>query len=324
MKIQLRNENIEKIIANRIIFWLVIFSIVNIASFFPTENIFIDLISHFRIQYIAIIFIFFVTFILFVKYKRIKKIGSILLSILLICNVYELNPYLHKPVYSNNNKGVKIGVYNVLTENNNYNLFLEELKRQKPDIAIVLEVNDKWIENIKTINKYYEYSLECPSEDNFGIALYSKLPLKNQKIEYWSDYAVPVIKADISIRNQIFTLYCVHTLPPTNKEYLLARNTMLKNIASKINNKEKIIVAGDFNTTIFSHIYKNTIKKEGGIDAQSQQSEIKGTWTTKFPEILRITLDHIIVSKNIQIQNYNRGNKIGSDHFPIYATLQLN
>ena len=96
---------------------------------------------------------------------------------------------------------------------------------------------------------------------------------------------------------------------------------MLKNIAAKFSNKQNIIIAGDFNTTRFSHAYKTAIEKTGAIDVQSAQKNLSGTWSTKFPALFRISLDHILISSALSAKDFKIGNNFGSDHLPIYATI---
>ncbi len=318
MKINFNKSELRKILSNRIIFYFVLFGIINFIAFAPVNNLVIDIISHFIMQYLVICLIFIPLIFIFIQPKKIRIIYVIISIVLLILNFYSLLPHYDSQIANTDMpSGIKIGLYNVLTQNTNYELFLEELKTEAPDIAVVQEVNSDWLEKIKAIKKEYAYNLEYPRDDNFGIAIYSKYPFNSSNIEFWTLYDIPVLS--INIKNM--QLYCVHTLPPTSRQYFSIRNEMLKNIAAKFNNKQSIIIAGDFNTTRFSHAYKTAIEKTGALDVQSAQKNLSGTWSTKFPALFRISLDHILISSGLSAKDFKIGKNFGSDHLPIYATI---
>lgn len=162
------------------------------------------------------------------------------------------------------------------------------------------------------------------------MSLYSKYPFRSSAVEFWTDHYVPVIRAQVEIKGEIITIYCVHTLPPVSNDYLSARNKMLEKINKILNSarkKENVIIAGDFNTTIFSPAYKKYIEtrllSHIIFDAIKYTSKIESTWNAFHPPIFRITLEHILTVPPLCPRKTEIGNNIGSDHLPVFAEFGI-
>lgn len=313
-------NKIKNYLKTRGLIFFTIFVIINILAYLNISNLFIDICSHFRLQYLLTSIIFLVIFI-YVGARDKKFIILICLTIFLtLFNTYGIRHYFGHPEYSyNSEQSIKIGLFNVLTQNTNYNKLLEQIKLNDPDIVILQEVNDEWLEQLKLIKSNYPYYIENSRDDNFGIALYSKIPLKTSQIEYWTAAEVPVIHA---VLTDNIELYGVHTLPPVTKDYFNTRNEMLKklNDISQTSNNG-VIICGDLNTTIYSLAYKRFISSKNLKDSQMNAKNISGTWNTRFLPLLRIPLEHILYSTNFNLKDFYIGKDFGSDHLPVFATI---
>lgn len=261
-----------------------------------------------------------------------KKIltGLIISFIILLFNYFEISKCCIKPDVALKSD-IKLGLFNVLTRNKHYDKLLYEINFKNPDIVILQEVNEAWLNNIEALKKDYPYFINHPREDNFGISPYSKYPLKNPTVEFWSDHYVPVIRAQIEKDKTFVTLYCVHTLPPVSNECILTRNNMLLKINNVLNNAwkngENVIIAGDFNTTIFSEAYKRIIDTPLNsyiiYDAIKYVPKMEGTWNAFHLPVFRITIEHILSIPPVFPIKTEFGHNIGSDHFPVFTEFAI-
>lgn len=319
----INRDNINNYLSSRIPTLLIIFIMINIISDIPSENIISDILSHFQIQYlfICLFFILFTSYLLFINKKFL--IYLFLAITVLGIKIFNISPtYPTNTFHVNNSQAIKIGLFNVLTSNTNYQGLINEIEKQNPDIVILQEIDDLWITHLKPLNNKYKYNIRHIRYDNFGIAMFSKLPIINYQIEKWTGYEIPVIKAKLKLENKDILLYAIHTLPPISNEYIKTRNDMLKKINTISNsNKKKILIAGDLNTTIYSHAYKKYISNSNLYDIQTNLNNIQGTWNTKHPNFMRISLDHVLVSKDIKGTDFNIGKDFGSDHLPIFVKI---
>lgn len=321
-------EKINKFISSRAVLYFSIFLLINVIAFLPSLNHITEILSHFKLHYfcISIVFLGIFTYLSFLNKKFI--IGILISLILLVANLVELYPYFMRTNDVSFPNNIKIGLFNVLTQNKAFNKTINEINITNPDVLIMQEVDSKWCEELSQIKYKYLYSIEEPmevNEGNFGIALYSKYPIEDYEIEEWSDYGIPVINALINKDNKLIRIFAVHTLPPLKKEYYKARNQMFENIKNINTQNTSLIIAGDFNSTAFSPSYKKYIKSKNMNDAQTTKGNIfEGSWNAYHPAFMRITVEHILSSTDLVPLQYKLGNKIYSDHFPVFVELGYN
>ena len=91
------------------------------------------------------------------------------------------------------------------------------------------------------------------------------------------------------------------------------------NYVAKANNP--LVLAGDFNTTMWSPFYKHSL---GKVELHNTRAGfgILPTWTTFYP-LLSIPIDRCFVSKDIKVLQIRKGNNVGSDHLPLITDLWI-
>ncbi|MGN0014731.1 MAG: endonuclease/exonuclease/phosphatase family protein, partial [Candidatus Gastranaerophilaceae bacterium] len=240
--------------------------------------------------------------------------------ILVIINIFpvlgNINIY-----FPQKESDMKICQINILTQNKRYEKVRQELLKNAPDIIVVEEIDDTWSSELYTVKNEYPYTYEVSGEGNFGIAVYSKIPIIKIKKMYAGNLSIPLISAICKYKGNEFEVIAIHTTPPISQEYFQNTRQMLENVSSYIEStKRATIVVGDINSSFFSYNYKNFIKNAG---LKPSGSILKPTWAAFHPFFMRISLDHIFVTKEFGINSFKIGKNIGSDHFPVYAEIYL-
>ena len=317
---------LNKIVAyleKRIFILFFIFSIVVVLANLSSMSLITDIFSHFKLQYIYICFIFIVGFAILIPKNKSYVIGLVLSAFFIGLNLIDFLPSFTAREVPKTQNNIKLALFNVQTHNKNYDKVLLEIEQNSPDIILLQEVDDLWLFEIRSLKEKYPYSIEHERFDNFGVALYSKIPLKDAVIEYWTDYEVPVVKATILAKEKNILFYGIHTLPPISPEYYYARNKMFQLINEIILDKNSnIIIAGDLNSTKYSPQYKKFIASTNINEAHDIVKFFdRGSWNAYHIPPMRITLDHILSTKDITPLIYNIGSFVGSDHFPIFVEL---
>lgn len=318
---------ITDFISKRLSVFTPLLLIASVLAIIPNLHIYLDIVSQFKFQYFILGIVFLIYYIYIYSYKKDKDyvLPIFLCTFVILINAVDVCPMFFKypKIEQSFSKTIKIADYNVRSENRHYDKFLQQIQDEQPDIVLAQEINEDWLENISQLKKTYPYCIEHPRDDNFGIAMYSKIPLKELKIIEWSDWAIPLISAYVDLGNKDIRIIGVHTTPPINFEYIERRNIMLNKINESVKNESKdIIIMGDLNTTSYSYAYKKFIKNTGLKDA-SRGHQITGTWPDKFFPILRISIDHILSTESIFVKSYKAVTGIGSDHLPVYAELLI-
>lgn len=295
-------------------------AIASAIGLFDSYSLYFELFIHFRFQYLVLSLLFFSIFIL-------KK--ELLWAALAFSSAF-LNVIFVGPIYfSDTGKidqltGVELKVFhsNVQSSNPNSQLLLRHVLEESPDILVLQEVNKRWIEDISSLSTEYPHQVVRSRKDNFGIAIYSKLPIISSEFLYLGESTVPSIKALIAIQNKQLTIVTSHTLPPINPEYFRVRNAQIGAISNLIKStKGPRILVGDLNITPWSTFYKPLTNNTGLVNAR-KGSGVTPTWPSSFYP-LSIPIDHIMVSVDINVINLYSGESIGSDHLPLIARLKL-
>lgn len=221
-------------------------------------------------------------------------------------------------------KPLDIMVYNVLQYNEEYQNLVELIKRRNPDVVFLLETNKKWMDSIKEATKDYEYKIEVPLENTYGLLFYSRLPVKNQEVNYLISTEIPSIIADIEYNKQIIRLYGLHPTPPVpqENEESTERDAEILLIGKKAKEYQKAsIVFGDLNDVAWSRTTRLFLKTSKMLDPRRG----RGMFSTFHAKhwFLRWPLDHFFLSSQFRLVEMIREPNIGSDHFPISIKVVL-
>lgn len=306
-------KNICFFLLNGFLFWIFV---ATFFAFFSEFSFLADICSHFRVQYFIIAFIALIVFYIAKSKRNLVYIAFISFLI----NAFCILSCLKIPDFANH-YDISVGVVNLLTSNNKFDKVRDELLEKDVDILVVEEIDDKWSSELQDIKSNYPFIYENAREDNFGIAVYSKIPIRGLRKVKAGKFDIPVISALCDFDGKEFEIIAVHTTPPISSEYFDNTKKMFKNLAEYIESTDNdVILVGDVNTTAFSHNYKYFVKKSGLKDAGSI---FKTTWSAKYIPLMRITLDHIFVPKTYKVKDFKVGKNVGSDHFPIYAKISF-
>lgn len=214
---------------------------------------------------------------------------------------------------------------NVKQENTQYNRLIETVKRIQPDILLTIETNKIWEDNLKQIESYYKNIIRVPKENRYGLHLYSKLEVKNYKVNYLISDEHPSIEATIATENYEFVFYGVHPPPPspTEKPSSKQKDAELLKLARIISKSDKpTVVIGDFNNVAWS----KTSKLFGKISKLKDSRNNRGLFPT-FPArflAMGFPIDLIFHSQDsIQMGKLKTIKSIGSDHLPILFSFSV-
>ena len=217
---------------------------------------------------------------------------------------------------------LRLASINVHTENERGDLLLEFLRHSEADAILLMEVNERWMNALEPLRTNYSQIIADPREDNFGIALFSRLPLTNSAVVELGKAEVPSIVTAITVGGQNVFLLGTHPLPPGSAENSRLRNEQFREIAGRVcSSKTPAIVLGDLNSTPWSPYFADLLN-DSGLKNTSQGRGLFGSWPTWLP-FARIALDHCLVSASIRVINKQLGPRVGSDHLPVVIDVEI-
>lgn len=230
----------------------------------------------------------------------------------------------YKGALDNSNK-ISVMVSNVYTPNRESGKLTDTVKQYNPDLLLTVESDLWWEKQLEVLEVNYPYQVKVPLDNQYGMHLYSKLPLINTKVLY-------IIKNDIpSIHSEVFLpsgkkvkIHCLHPEPPSPSESdsSIPRDAELLIVGKNVKKESvPLLVFGDLNDVAWSRTTRLFQKISGLLDPRKGRGFFNTFHSKHF--LLRWPLDHIFHSKAFMLNRLARLPPIGSDHFPFFISLQL-
>lgn len=274
---------------------------------------FLDLASHFRVQYFIVLTIVAAALCILRAYRMAAVFAAVaVVNLALVLPLYVGATRAAAPrVHS-----LRAMLINVHTSNTDHAAVVESINTYNPDFVIVQEVNERWMEVLETLVHHYPYFVGHPREDNFGIALLSKHPFIDAEVITIGSIRLPSILARFDVLGDRFFLLGTHALPPVSSEYARLRNEHLAAIPEIVTALDApTLLLGDLNVSPWSSHFRQLIRDSGLLDG-SQGRGVQPTWPTHLVPLL-IPIDHCLHSPGIDVLDKTVGTHVGSDHYPV-------
>lgn len=237
-----------------------------------------------------------------------------------------VNCLLIAPLYFGGGKSdapeCRILMANVHTANTAYDKLLSLVRTENPDMVVLMEINNDWVGALGVLRSSYPHHIEYPKTDNFGIAFYSRLPVRSMEIKMIGEVQVPSIHAVVVHDGQPWNIIGTHPLPPKGKEYWGWRNEQLDKMASYVADLGgQTVLLGDLNMAPWSYYFRK-FAVDSGLRNGGKGFGLNVSWPTSIGP-LGIPIDHCLISRGIAVNNRRTGKGIGSDHYPIIVDVAL-
>ncbi len=279
----------------------------------------LDLFSHFRTQYLfGLAIIGFL--LMLIKHRKAATFFLIFsgINLAVILPLYFGGP----PIAPEETPTLRAMLLNVNTRLGDADRVKQVIQKFDPDFVILEEINLQWLIDLKWLRVSHPYYESQTREDNFGIGLFSKLPLRDAEIVYIGEAHVPSIVAILDIGPDKLGIMATHPVPPGDAEYSKWRNDQLDRIPKYVLSNYPMLLFGDLNVTPWSHHFKRLLKRTGLRDS-SQGQGVQPTWPNLNP-LLRIPIDHCLHSPDILVTKKQIGPDVESDHYPVIIDFTIN
>ncbi len=294
----------------------IFFSIATLADF---AHRYLELFSHFRLQYLLSALL--LTLIFLALRKRIY--GGLMLAVTLL-NASFVTPWylgLEQDIVAGAPR-IKLLHANVLTDNESHTELIDLVASENPDLVFVQELTPEWSQALTALHEDYPYRHTEPRDDSFGIAVYSRIRLDSVQLIRSPPLDLPTLRVQASINGTALTLISTHPIHPLSRSLYAARNEQLVSIADTVLAGDgPTVLVGDLNISMWSHRYRE-LERVTGLRNARHGFGIQPTWPTFLP-IALIPIDHCLVSPGVRVLDMKTGPSIGSDHLPLIVTLAI-
>lgn len=326
------------------------------APLFRSDAWWIRIFDFPRIQIAAVLGVTLAAYAALRKWGRLRvwEYGlAAVVGLALVWQLISIAPYT--PLYpkemsdgrvEDDSNRISLLIFNVLDKNRQVAALLDLIRETDPDIILLSEPTQWWLEQLGGLEQDYPFTLFQPQENTYGKLLYSRLELEDPAIRFLIDPGIPSIRTEVRLRSgTLVTLYGVHPRPPglrrpkdedTNRnieedegeaqedgerEDSDMRDAELLLVAKEVKKlgDVPVIVAGDFNDVAWSHTTRLFQRIGGLLDPRVGRGLINTFDTRNL--LLRYPLDHVFASRHFLLVELRRLPDIGSDHFPLFVAL---
>jgi len=242
---------------------------------------------------------------------------------LLAYHLWMISPLLpawHQP--STGPGGIRVVVANVLTSNPHKDQVRAFLKEANPDFFVLVETNQQWSDAMADFSVRYPYSHKVPRIDNFGMVLYSRLPIVSLARHIPGEARLPLLVAQLQCEDGMLTVIAAHPLPPISRRNASERLIYLRVVEEQARlARGAVMVVGDLNITAGSPYYRDLLA--GGRLRDSRRGfGLQPSWPGLIWP-LRMCVDHVLASEHVTITGRQLGPSVGSDHLPVVVDFKM-
>jgi len=228
-------------------------------------------------------------------------------------SIFTFKPY---PTITNDLTNLKVAVFNVLGSNQNHADIKQNVLAAEADVVGLVELVPELAQNLDLSEKY-PYQLLFPRHQDYrGLGVYSKFPIQLLYVEPKNNV---FLVCGLHIDQQEIIIVLAHPEPPLTRaqnQQALQQLTDLKTELAKYLTKT-LILMGDFNLTPWSKRYQWFTENLPLYNVAFGRG-----WQTTWQNLLWI--DHIFVSRDLLVGDYQRLARVGSDHHLISVSLKFN
>jgi endonuclease/exonuclease/phosphatase (EEP) superfamily protein YafD len=273
----------------------------------------LDLLTHFRVQYLAVALVLLVPAI-----ALRHRLLSLALVTALAINAWPLVPYLPTGARPAIDDELVLLSINVNGGNPDYDGILTQLLTSGADLVALLELTPALDARLPELGEAYPYRYTVPDTNNFGIAVLSRRPLVGtQGFDLTIAHA---IEAGFELPSGPVTFMAVHLPPPLGARLSALRNQAFRDLAMRVRGSSgPLIVCGDFNSSPYSPWFTRFERESGLRDARRGQG-VSFSWPSSMP-LLGVPIDHCLYRGPLGVASVERMEPGGSDHYPVRVTL---
>lgn len=274
-----------------------------------------DSFSHFRIQ-LFLTLIFLILLLSLIHKNKYRYVHIIVFFIVSIYLYFFTQPFI---LIKNENRLSKTFThmqFNLNFRNKELEKVVSFIEKNAPDIITLQEVTKKHqytLENLK--NTLYPYQQYCDFYPVVGgVSILSRYPFVEDSSKCLKGKGLLTSKVDID--GNVMTIVSLHFHWPFPYQQYKQYDT-LESIFVQL--KPPLLIAGDFNAAPWSHIVNK-------VSMSSNTKIVNGVrWSIDigklFPtlSIMKLPIDHVLLSEDIFTRYCQSENSLGSDHFPIMS-----
>lgn len=211
---------------------------------------------------------------------------------------------------------------NVLMENEKHWAVADLITRVDPDVLLLMETDPVWLAALEPALARYPTVIRAPRDDHYGLAFATRLQTVAARAVRLTADETPSVFAELKAKDgTVFRFVGLHPKPPVPGDDTEERDAQILYAARfAARSGVPLVSMGDFNDTAWSDTSQRFKHVGGYLDPRIGRGlhssfDAKRWW-------FRCPIDQIYVTSDVAMVSFGRGPRVGSDHFPMIATLR--
>jgi endonuclease/exonuclease/phosphatase (EEP) superfamily protein YafD len=212
---------------------------------------------------------------------------------------------------------------NVLMENTRHDLLRDAIESFDPDILLLMETDQTWIDALEPVLARYSTVIREPKSNHYGMVFATRLAVDEARFVRLTTSETPSVFAQLKGPGETrFRFVGLHPRPPVPGESTTERDAQIY-YAARFAAKTglPLIVTGDFNDVAWSDTSQSFKHVGRYLDPRIGRGFFASFDAEK--PYLRFPIDQFYVTPDVAVISIQRLDYVGSDHFPMAATIRL-
>lgn len=275
-----------------------------------------DLAASFRFQYILVLVTIAAAAGL---WRRFDVLGVALVLALINGTAVAVALWGDRPVPDPAKQTVTVLSFNVLVSNERSRDVIDYVAASGADVVFLHESSIDWEDVLVRSDLPYRMVPARLPGDRFGSVALVRPDLSAGTVRFGDRAGVVV---DVTLEGRPLQVIGVHPRSPISSRAARSRADTLDAVGRFVAaTRTPSVVVGDLNSTPWSYPFRHLLRTAGLVDSERGYGW-QPSWPTPLPGVLRIPIDHALVSPGIAVVDRTLGRSLGSDHRPLVVELQ--
>jgi endonuclease/exonuclease/phosphatase (EEP) superfamily protein YafD len=218
---------------------------------------------------------------------------------------------------------LRILLSNVLASNRDHDRVRRVAQESGADVLVMQEFDGRWQRDLADLKDRYPYTLATRPSDAMGMAVYSRIPIESFDTLVLGGAGRPTFVLRLDLDGRKFSMVCTHPRQPLPPAGFELRNDQLEQVGRLLAGlPAPVILVGDLNTTMWSPWFKRLCERSG-LESVRRGRGVLASWPAFLPALMRVPIDHVLVSPDVTVTACQLGPPVGSDHLPLIVDLLL-
>jgi endonuclease/exonuclease/phosphatase (EEP) superfamily protein YafD len=285
----------------------------------------LELLSNFRVYYLLLANLLAIIFLV----RQLNGLGGLglwlSLGLMAFNSIWIIPWYLPNLAHGLGSR-IRVLTFNINVANERWDDIADAVRKNNPDVATIIETSAvAKAELEQRFATLYPYVYRTSGG---GIAIFSRFPLLAPQTKTFANGSV--LTTTLQVDQTKVELVAVHPIVPIKPGLFKRRNALLAELTPYVKQQTKpLIFLGDFNLTPWSPYYMRLVSQTNLHNTRLgfgiEPSWIEAATHVHHPKwltaLVKIPIDHILVSKDIKVLNCTTQKAANSDHRMLWSDL---